>query len=92
MKYLLASAALLFSLNSMAQGLPGDPQEGEPDIRIYHKEDSTYYEYRINGQLKEIKIVPAVGKPYYMVPAQDGTMVKAEESTLMTPKWVIFRW
>jgi len=93
MKQLLFTLGLLLSLSSWAAGLPGDPEEGEPDIRIHHQDDNTYYEYRINGVLQEIKVVPAVGKPYYLVPSEGrDSMTRVEESTLLIPKWVIFRW
>lgn len=93
MKYLALTLALLLSSHAWAQGLPGDPEDGEPDVRIYHQDETTYYEYRINGELREIKVVPAVGKPYYLVPSEGhGEMVRFEESTLLIPKWIIFRW
>jgi hypothetical protein len=70
-----------------------DTETSEPQITITHDGDATYYEYSINGQLKEIKVVPAVGKPYYLVPAQGSDeFIRVEESQLLIPKWVIFRW
>lgn len=91
-KRLLMILALSLPLAVSATGIPGAPDEGEPDIRISYKEDKTYYEYRIGGQLKEIKVVPAVGKPYYLVPSDDGSFARFDESSLLLPKWVIFRW
>ncbi|WP_372739382.1 DUF2782 domain-containing protein [Neptunomonas sp.] len=92
-KHLLIILTLLMSVTAFAAGLPGDPEEGQPDISIRHQDDTTYYEYRINGELQEIKVVPSVGKPYYLVPSEGhGPMVRIETSTLLIPKWVIFRW
>ncbi|MFT5720194.1 MAG: hypothetical protein ACI9W6_000484 [Motiliproteus sp.] len=53
-----------------------------------------YYEYRINGAIKEIRVVPEIGKPYYLVPAdgQDGSYIRMDGSQLLIPKWVLFRW
>ena len=65
----------------------------DPQITITHKEDATYYEYSINGELREIKVVPRIGKPYYLVPAQGSEQfIRADKSTLLIPKWVIFKW
>ncbi|MBA4502973.1 DUF2782 domain-containing protein [Marinobacterium marinum] len=90
-KFILIAA---LAITPLAQAeVVDDPTLGEPEITITHDGDNTYYEYTINGQLKEIKVVPKVGKPYYLVPA-DGAqkLIRVEESQLLIPKWVIFRW
>lgn len=70
-----------------------ETETSEPAITITHKGESTYYEYSINGQIREIKVVPKVGKPYYLVPAQGSEQyIRVEESQLLIPKWVIFSW
>ena len=53
-----------------------------------------YYEYRVNGQIKEIRVVPKIGKPYYLVPAEggDGKYIRQDNSQLLIPSWVLFRW
>ncbi len=53
-----------------------------------------YYEYRVNGAIKEIRVVPKIGKPYYLVPAdsRDGQYIRLDSSQLLIPKWVLFRW
>ena len=53
-----------------------------------------YYEYRVNGAIKEIRVVPKIGKPYYLVPSnsQDGQYIRMDGSQLLIPKWVLFRW
>lgn len=84
---LLALAPLSFAQST--EELLGE----EPQITITHDGDNTYYEYRINGVLKEIKVVPAVGEPYYLVPkGESGEMMRAGEPSVLVPKWVIFRW
>lgn len=70
-----------------------DTETSEPQITITHDGGATYYEYRIKGQLKEIKVVPKTGKPYYLVPSSGSEeFIRVEESQLLIPKWVIFRW
>ncbi|MFP8968033.1 DUF2782 domain-containing protein [Pokkaliibacter sp. CJK22405] len=68
-----------------------DDDLGEPQIIITHKTDKTFYEYRVNGEVVEIKVVPKNGKPYYLVPV-DGGMRESDRSQLRIPKWVIFQW
>ncbi|MBP0049464.1 DUF2782 domain-containing protein [Marinobacterium sp. AK62] len=86
--------ATLLALSPLAQAeVVDDPAMTEPEITITHDGDNTYYEYTVNGQLKEIKVVPKGGKPYYLVPAQGSQkLIRVEESQLLIPKWVIFRW
>ena len=66
----------------------------EPSIIIRHSEDKTYYEYMVQGQLVEIKVVPKVGPAYYLVPAggDDEEFKRQTQSSLTVPKWVIFSW
>jgi hypothetical protein len=86
--------AAVLALSPLAQAeVVDDPALTEPEITITHDGDNTYYEYTINGQLKEIKVVPGVGAPYYLVPAEGSQkFIRVEESQLLIPKWVIFRW
>ncbi|MBV0934434.1 DUF2782 domain-containing protein [Marinobacterium weihaiense] len=86
--------AALLALSPLAQAeVVDDPALTEPEITITHDGDNTYYEYTINGQLKEIKVVPKAGAPYYLVPAEGSQkFIRVEESQLLIPKWVIFRW
>ena len=66
----------------------------EPSIIITHSEDKTFYEYSLNGQVVEIKVVPKVGPTYYLVPHDDHAkgFARQGESSLTIPKWVIFSW
>lgn len=66
----------------------------EPSIVIRHSEDKTFYEYTLNGEVQEIKVVPKVGEPYYLVPMGQGNedFQRQTQSKLVVPKWVIFRW
>lgn len=80
---LLLTSPMSFAADSM-----------EPSIVIRHSEDKTFYEYTVNGEVKEIKVVPKIGEPYYLVPVgQENEDFKREtQSKLVVPKWVIFRW
>ena len=66
----------------------------DPKIIIRHGHNKTIYEYRVNGELLEIKVVPKSGSPYYLIPASsgDGTFTRVDSSTLLVPSWTVFRW
>lgn len=66
-----------------------------PDIRVIERGDATLTEYRIHGHLYQIKVVPVVGQPYYLVdPAGRGNFVRQSGPTenIAVPRWVLFRW
>lgn len=95
MKRLLLLATLLLSFFTVpvavAEVLP-EFDENEPAVTIRQGKKATYYEYRINGQLKEIKVEPVVGKTYYLVPTDEGEFQRFDNSSLMLPKWILFSW
>lgn len=62
-----------------------------PAIVIRNDTDNTYYEYRVNGQIQEIRVEPSVGPVYYLIPVEGG-YIREEESGLRLPSWVLFRW
>ncbi|CAN0584114.1 unnamed protein product, partial [Ectocarpus sp. 12 AP-2014] len=55
-------------------------------------DNEVFYEYRVNGQLVEIKVVPEVGPEYYLVPADGGGWIREDQTDMLVPSWVIFRW
>ena len=93
-KYLLLATLLFIPLVSPLSIAEPQPEfdENDPAVTIRQSKQATFYEYRINGQLKEIKVVPSVGKPYYLVPTGDGEFDRFDNSGLMIPKWILFSW
>ena len=87
---LLVSIFLAASLYSVSAYSQEGGSAVEPKITIRHEEDKTFYEYRVNGVLKEIKVEPKVGPVYYLVPADGEGWIREEKSQLLVPKWVIF--
>lgn len=79
--------------------LPMPVQSGEalePDITIIRKGEKTIQEYRKNGQLYMIKIVPSIGPAYYLIDTDgDGNMdVRSsdlDEGTNIN-QWRLFEW
>ena len=81
---LLATGALAGSLTSHAA------QRG-PDVVVIAEEDRMIYEFRQNGQLRMIRVVPSFGKPYYLVPkdpTQAGGDLRRVES--LVPSGVLW--
>lgn len=63
------------------------------DIQIVAGKDRTVFEYRNNGYLLMIKIVPKHGRPYYMIPADGSPHYKSlDYSKNLYPSWIIVEW
>ena len=73
--------------------IPTREEISSGDVEIIAGESRTIYEYRINGQLLMIKIVPEKGPAYYMIPT-DGSAHYEDLSNekRLSPSWVIFEW
>lgn len=68
------------------------PDTRGTEIVIRPGEREVFYEFRVNGELREIKVVPERGPEYYLVPADGGGWIREDRTTLLVPSWVIFRW
>jgi len=88
---LLSLPAMVFVLLLAGSARANSP---EPEITIRQEADRTIEEYRVNGQLYAIKIIPKVGEPYYLVDSEgDGQLDKRQErGRLLIPSWVLFKW
>jgi len=68
--------------------------DNEPEVTITKQTEQTVEEYRAGGKLYMIKIIPKVGKPYYLVDDRgDGKFSRQEslDSGVRPPRWVIHR-
>lgn len=66
----------------------------EPEVTITTHGEFTHQEYRLNGKLYMIKVIPKHGKPYYLIDT-DGTgqFRRSDlEPTIAIPHWVIKSW
>ena len=55
------------------------------DVDIVIAEDRVVYEYRVNGVITAIKVVPKRGRPYYMVPVDESPHYEINhDSTLLS--------
>ncbi|MDC9728822.1 MAG: DUF2782 domain-containing protein [Methyloprofundus sp.] len=107
-QHVLLLAALLSTpvANALDDATPEVPemplpvQDGEPmeaDITISREGDKVIHEYRVNGKIYKIKIVPAVGPAYYFIdPDGDGEMEEVSESDIVdgmnVNQWTILSW
>jgi len=67
----------------------------EPEVRIIQHEDRTIEEYRVNGALRYIKVIPNQGPPYYFVDTNGDGVLDQQFSSLDNPplnQWILFRW
>ena len=73
-----------------------DNEPMEPDITIIRKEKKTIQEFRKNGKLYMVKIIPDVGPPYYLIDTNgDGKMdVRRSDldRNLEINQWKILEW
>lgn len=78
------------------EGAPPLDQAMEPEVVITPKEQGRVKEYRVNGRLYMIEIVPVKGAPYYLIDTDgDGLLDNRQnhlEPDLTVPRWPILRW
>ena len=92
--FALLTILIAFSLSQSVHAAPALPEEYDEDqIEIIEGEDRIIYEYRQNGVLTMIKIVPERGRPYYMVPADGSPHYEGlDHKRKLYPQWVIVEW
>lgn len=86
--------SLVFALGYSPAVNAADPAYSDDGSEIVIRKGvkgEIYYDYRRNGEVVEIKVVPSIGKPYYLVP-KDGGYIKFDRTQLLIPSWVIFSW
>ena len=71
----------------------GEPLE--PEVTIRRTGQETVYEYRRNGQLVMVRVVPRVGPPYYFVDTNgDGSLdyQPGEPVRNNVNQWILWQW
>ncbi|MDR2788070.1 MAG: DUF2782 domain-containing protein [Candidatus Accumulibacter sp.] len=65
----------------------------EPQVTIRQGEDGTIEEYRVNGRLYGMRVIPLRGEPYILIDHRgDGSFVPFEgpgTPGLSVPQWII---
>jgi len=78
--------------------LPAPLQSGEAletEVTIVQRDDKTVYEYRVNGQMYMVKVVPKRGPAYYFLDQDGDGQLDAQRygpGDISIPQWVLFRW
>ncbi|MDT8405777.1 MAG: DUF2782 domain-containing protein [Methylococcales bacterium] len=76
--------------------MPIDDETLEPDITITRKDSKVIQEFRRNGQLYMVKVIPERGFPYYLIDTDgDGTLdVRGSdlERNLNINQWKLMEW
>ena len=89
LKILCVSTILLLSAQTSVAAENNVTLKG-PDVVIIAGEDKVIYEFRQNGQLRMVRVVPTWGKPYYLVPRDDTRgFGDLERADMLLPQWVI---
>ena len=83
----LRGMLLLLIGSILSRSYAATPIRG-PDVTIIAAEEELIYEFRQNGRLTMIKVVPKWGKPYYLIPEDpttfDGNLIG---SGALVPSW-----
>ena len=65
----------------------------EPEVSIRQQDGDTIEEYRVNGRLYKIRVIPLRGEPYILIDRRgDGAFVRHDgpgSPGLSLPMWVI---
>jgi len=73
-----------------------ESQSFEPEVTIIDGGRHTVEEYRVNGRVYMIKIIPAVGPPYFLVDNDgDGefeTQRYPDDGEMTVPRWTLLEW
>ena len=81
----------LLATGTLAGSLASHAAQRGPDVVVIAEEDRMIYEFRQNGQLRMIRVVPNVGKPYYLVPRDptkgDGDLQRVDA---LVASWVLW--
>ena len=72
---------------------PVDEAIPEPEVVITTKGEDRFEEYRIGGRLYMIKVIPKIGKPYYLIDQTgEGEFARSDFApSVRPPMWVIKR-
>jgi hypothetical protein len=81
---------------TFAAAPPPDAAVEEPEVTIIQREQDSIEEYRVQGRLYMIRVIPRRGVPYYLVDTDgDGNLETRRNQVgedLLVPNWTLFRW
>ncbi len=81
---------------TLAYGVHAGEQSVEPEVVISPSENKRVKEYRVNGQLYMIEVLPQKGPSYFLVDTDgDGLMETRHNHTgkdVLIPRWILRSW
>lgn len=99
------------TMNSDSSEVSGDnqaqelsPQEDEfynnhslePEVTLIYRDKSTIQEYRLDGRLYLVKIMPDQGAPYYLMDIDGDGLLESSSYDIdagnWVPQWILFSW
>jgi len=72
-----------------------DNELPEPEVSIIKREDRIIEEYRVNGQLRYVKVIPNRGAPYFFVDTDGDGVLDQQFNNLDNPpvnQWILMQW
>jgi hypothetical protein len=78
------------NLKPVPDGVPGS--DDVPAVTIKPSSQGRVVEYRANGKLYMLKVIPRTGKPYYLIDQKgDGQFARQDslDSGMRPPMWVV---
>src|SRR5579864_635488 len=67
--------------------------DSESQVTIIHNDEQVTEEVRVRGELRYLRVTPAHGRPYYLIPDGNGATYIRRDSLdpkLKVPMWVLF--
>ncbi len=86
------------NLEPLPEAPPSPPEiandpDLEPQVTIVRRQTETIEEYRVNGRLTMVKVIPRTGRPYYLVAdGASGTFIRRDslDPGVKVPMWLLF--
>ena len=72
-----------------------EEQRLEPEVTIIQRKGQVIEEYRINGQLRYVKIIPENAPPYYLIDMDGDGSLETRRREFDNPpinQWILFQW
>jgi hypothetical protein len=93
---LLIAILLLIPLSVLARVEPYDERsdiQPETKVTIVKDGDKEMQIHQVNGKVYGIKVIPKLGKPYYLVdPNGDGKFIRNDYDRIQVPEWTLLKW
>jgi len=74
----------------------GLSEEFIPEVTIIRRAEETITEYRVNGRVTMVKIVPNIGYPYYLIDTDGDGLLESSGYELdvnaTLNQWLLFSW